>query len=67
VKRRLCLFRRPATGQMVFWFVLAPTPSYWSPPETSQRARPTPRRNYHRVGPDASEANADPPRTIVIG
>jgi hypothetical protein len=45
ILRHLRRFRRPAPGQLVFWFVLTPVPIYWSPPESPHRARPAPRWN----------------------
>jgi hypothetical protein len=32
--------RRPARGQLSFWFIESPVPIYWTPPEPSRRSRP---------------------------
>jgi hypothetical protein len=38
-------FRRPAPGQMVFWFVVSPVPTYWTPSEAPQCFKPRKRSN----------------------
>jgi hypothetical protein len=60
MRRRLRLFRRPAAGQMVFWFILSPTPIYWMPPEPPQRSRPTPRRNVPSWRPRRARSDSRP-------
>jgi hypothetical protein len=61
------LLRRPAPGQLAFWFVLSPVPICLNPAEAPQRARPVARRNYPRGARNVPEAGPDSHRTVSSG
>jgi hypothetical protein len=58
IRRGFPRWRRPAAGQLSFWFIDSPEPIYWTPPQPPQRSWPRRRSDIPSFRP--RRARSDP-------